>query len=346
MSTYNGIPMRTFALPASKYPVKATYPMIAKGVTVHNTYNDATAENEINYMQRNGNYTSYHAAIDDIGVIFGVPLNRSSWHAGDGSNGYGNRNHLSFEVCYSKNGGEKYRRAEANAVKVLAQVLYINKWGMSKLKKHQDWSGKNCPHRILDEKRWGEFTSKVAKELARLNGGVVDQVSNPATPVNPKPTPEPTPGQPKGKSISQLASEVIAGKHGSGHENRRKSLGISQAEYEKVRAEVNKQAGVITKPATKKSVAQMAQEVLEGRHGNGHDARRKSLGIGAVEYGKVSLEVNRRLSGGASNTKSINQMATEVIKGNHGSGHANRRKSLNISQSQYDKVRAEVNKRL
>jgi len=187
MSTYNGIPMRTFALPASKYPVKATYPMTAKGITVHNTYNDATAVNEINYMQRNNNYVSYHAAIDEKEVIFGVPQDRSSWHAGDGSNGYGNRNHLSFEICYSKNGGEKYRRAEANAVKVLAYALYINKWGMSKLKKHQDWSGKNCPHRILDEKRWGEFTSKVAKELARLNGGVVEQAAKSVTPVEPKP---------------------------------------------------------------------------------------------------------------------------------------------------------------
>lgn len=43
-----------------------------------------------------------------------------------------------------------------------------------------------------------------------------------------------------GKSISQMATEVIRGDHGSGHENRRKSLGISKAEYEKVRKEVNK----------------------------------------------------------------------------------------------------------
>ena len=42
------------------------------------------------------------------------------------------------------------------------------------------------------------------------------------------------------KSISQMADEVIAGKHGNGNETRRKSLGISKAEYEKVRAEVNR----------------------------------------------------------------------------------------------------------
>lgn len=170
MATYNGVPTRAFTMPQAKYSKKSTYPMVAKGVTVHNTYNDAKAASEINYMQGNNNMVSYHAAIDEKEVIFGAPLNRSTWHAGDGSNGYGNRNHISFEICYSKSGGEKYRKAEANAVKVIAYCLHLNKWGMSKLKKHQDWSGKNCPHRILDEKRWSQFTSKVSVELARLNG--------------------------------------------------------------------------------------------------------------------------------------------------------------------------------
>lgn len=170
MATYNSVPTRTFIMPQAKYSKKSTYPMVAKGITVHNTYNDAKAENEIKYMQNNNNMVSYHAAIDEKEVIFGAPLNRSAWHAGDGKNGYGNRNHISFEICYSKSGGEKYKKAEANAVRVIAYCLHLNKWGMNKLKKHQDWSGKNCPHRILDEKRWSQFTSKVSDELAKLNG--------------------------------------------------------------------------------------------------------------------------------------------------------------------------------
>lgn len=46
-----------------------------------------------------------------------------------------------------------------------------------------------------------------------------------------------------------------------------------------------------------------------------------------------------------SKKKSISQMADEVEAGKHGSGHTNRRKSLGISQSEYEKVRAEVNRR-
>ena len=98
------------------------------------------------------------------------------------------------------------------------------------------------------------------------------------------------------KSISQMATEVIQGKHGSGHENRRKSLGISKSEYEKVRAEVNRRLnGGSKKKTSKKSISQMATEVLQGKHGNGHEQRRKSLGISKSEYEKVRAEVNRRL---------------------------------------------------
>ena len=42
------------------------------------------------------------------------------------------------------------------------------------------------------------------------------------------------------KSISQMASEVIAGRHGDGHAKRKASLGVSEAVYQQVRAEVNR----------------------------------------------------------------------------------------------------------
>ena len=44
--------------------------------------------------------------------------------------------------------------------------------------------------------------------------------------------------------------------------------------------------------------------------------------------------------------KTISQMADEVIKGLHGNGHAKRQKSLGVDNATYQKVRAEVNKRL
>ncbi|XKI12328.1 hypothetical protein GGGNBK_11810 [Sporosarcina sp. ANT_H38] len=52
-------------IPATLYPLKAPYPMIPEYITIHNSYNDATAANEIAYMTRNTNPVSYHVAIDD-----------------------------------------------------------------------------------------------------------------------------------------------------------------------------------------------------------------------------------------------------------------------------------------
>src|SRR5699024_7920563 len=79
------------------------------------------------------------------------------------------------------------------------------------------------------------------------------------------------------KSISKMADEVIAGKHGSGHANRRKSLGISQSKYEKVRAEVNKRSGKTTKPSKPKK--KRANLSVDGKWGKSTTrALQKALG--------------------------------------------------------------------
>lgn len=105
-------------------------------------------------------------------------------------------------------------------------------------------------------------------------------------------TPKPT--IPKGKSVSQMAAEVIDGKHGQGHEHRRRSLGITAHVYEQVRSEVNRRLGSSKTVRATKSVSQMATEVLAGLHGNGHNNRRRSLGITEHTYSQVRAEVNRR----------------------------------------------------
>ena len=156
-----------------------------------------------------------------------------------------------------------------------------------------------------------------------------------------KPTPAPTPAPAK-KSISQMADEVIAGRHGSGHANRRNSLGISQSEYEKVRAEVNKRAGVV--PKQSKSVSQMADEVIANKHGNGHANRQRSLGVDNATYQKVRAEVNRRAGVQSKPKKSIKQLADEILKTNI-KGNAARAKHLGLTLKEYEPVRQEINRR-
>lgn len=142
--------------------------MIAEFIVVHNTYNDASAANEIAYMIRNDNQVSFHYAIDDKEIIQGVPENRNTWNAGDGGTGNGNRKGLSIEICYSKSGGNKFIAAEKLAAKFIAFKLKEKGWGIDKVKKHQDFSGKYCPHRTLDM-GWTRFINLVKGELDLLN---------------------------------------------------------------------------------------------------------------------------------------------------------------------------------
>ena len=89
---------RRVELATNKYSIKCPYSMDAKYIVIHNTANDASAANEIAYMQRNDNKVSFHIAVDDIEVIEGLPLDRNAWHAGDG-NGEGNRKGIGIEIC-------------------------------------------------------------------------------------------------------------------------------------------------------------------------------------------------------------------------------------------------------
>ena len=145
------------------YSIKCPHSMTAEFIVVHNTANDATAQNEVAYMIRNKNQVSFHYAVDDQEVVQGIPITRNTWHAGDG-NGEGNRKGISIEICYSKSGGTRFDQAEKNAAHFIATLLRERGWGIEKVKKHQDFRNKYCPHRTLD-KGWNGFIQMIKSYL-------------------------------------------------------------------------------------------------------------------------------------------------------------------------------------
>lgn len=162
----------------SKYSVKCPYAMTPEFIVVHNTANDATAQNEVKYMISNNNQVSFHFAVDDKEIVQGLPLDRNAWACGDGANGKGNRKGIQIEICYSKSGGVRFENAEKNAAKFIAQLLKERGWGVDKVKKHQDFSNKYCPHRTLD-KGWASFVNMIKDYLNELNKPVQStQTSN------------------------------------------------------------------------------------------------------------------------------------------------------------------------
>ena len=156
---------RQMLVDKSKYSVKCPYVMTPTRIVVHNTANDASANNEIKYMISNNNEVSFHFAVDDKEVVQGIPLNRNAWHAGDG-HGKGNMEGIAIEICYSKSGGDRFIKAEQNAAKFIAQLLKERGWGIDKVTKHQDYSGKYCPHRTLDM-GWERFLNMIRSELGQ-----------------------------------------------------------------------------------------------------------------------------------------------------------------------------------
>ena len=154
---------------SSKYSIKCPYTMTPQYITIHNTSNNASAENEVKYMINNNNQTSYHVAVDDKYVIQAIPFNRNAWHAGDGASGTGNRKSIGIEICYSTGNLETFKKAEANCAKYVATLLKQYGWTTAKVKRHKDWSGKNCPHKTM-ELGWDRFVKMIQKELDALNG--------------------------------------------------------------------------------------------------------------------------------------------------------------------------------
>ena len=150
--------------PENKYSIKCPDVTEKTGVCIHNTANNASAMSEISYMIGRPDKVSFHAAVDNYRVVEGLPFDRSCYAAGDGRKGIGNANKINIEICYSKSGGEQFEESENLCASYVAYLLKQYGWGIDKVTKHQDYSGKYCPHRTLDL-GWTRFLNKIREHL-------------------------------------------------------------------------------------------------------------------------------------------------------------------------------------
>lgn len=146
---------------------------------------------------------------------------------------------------------------------------------------HHDWSSTDCPGPYMDSIR-----SDVLAEVKKWYSYFMK--SDDHSPSSPRPT-TPTPR----KSVHQIALEVIDQKWGNG-DVRVKKLKDAGYDPQAVQAEVNRLLSSTTKPA-RKSINEIAHEVIDQKWGNGADrvARLTKAGYNA---NTVQKEVNRLLS--------------------------------------------------
>ena len=176
IGTINGITVISGSYPPKKTGVARTGIPLEKvtSVTVHNTGNaskGAGARNHFQYLHNVENsgsrYVGYHFVVDDRNIIQCLPLDEVSYHCGE----KGNYNSISIEIC--ENSDMDYNKAEENAIELIKELLKL--FNITEVKSHRDWSGKNCPHKILP--RWNEFLEKCkggdtnVKKLYRVQVG-------------------------------------------------------------------------------------------------------------------------------------------------------------------------------
>ncbi|MFL1672214.1 N-acetylmuramoyl-L-alanine amidase [Paenibacillus dendritiformis] len=141
-------------------------PMVPQYLTIHNTDNPtSTARNERGWLTNPSNprEAAYHIVVDEREAIEVLPLNENAWHAGDG-NGDGNRKSIGIEICESGN----YAKTLENAADLVAKMLKERGWGVDRLRRHYDWSGKICPGKMYDGGKWTgwhTFKAEVEKRL-------------------------------------------------------------------------------------------------------------------------------------------------------------------------------------
>ena len=146
------------------------YKLAPKYVTIHNTGNTtkgSDADNHARYLQNGGRdqVVGYHYCVDDHQIIQIIPDNENAWHAGDGSNGIGNRQSLAIEICENSDGD--ILKATNNAVELTAMLVIKYNIPFDKIVQHNYWIGKDCPRQIRKNNpySWKEFINRVKSKV-------------------------------------------------------------------------------------------------------------------------------------------------------------------------------------
>jgi hypothetical protein len=302
-------------------------------VTVHHNAGRLSHEGVLKVWETRP--ASAHLDVDGYAAVAQyVELNEYAWACGSTN---GNQQSISIELCNSAVGGQwpvselTWREGARLAGWLFAKVIGARP-STSNLVQHKHWKATACAGPYMDTV-WDQFiaVAQQAYDFFKSGGSA------------PSPPPPPSPG---GKSISQLADEVIAGHWGNNptRSNRLRSAGYDPAA---VQAEVNRKlggnAGGVPVPS-RKTNEQLANEVLAGAWGNGDDRERRLTQAG-YNYAAVQAVVNQRLGGGApaAHRPSINEIARQVIRGQWGNG-VERRRRLEGAGYNYAAVQAEVNR--
>lgn len=133
-------------------------------IVIHETDNyleSADAIHHADYLHDNlTDINSWHYTVDENVIVHSLPDEEVGWHAGDKqTTGGGNMNGVGIEMCVNK--GNDYSKTKENTAKLVAVLLKSYHLSIDSVKKHQDFSGKNCPAQLLNEEEWKKFLEMI-----------------------------------------------------------------------------------------------------------------------------------------------------------------------------------------
>ena len=325
----NNTSIARYVQPASDDPNRAALLDKLGGNRYGNHWNQSRAEYNAKF---DTNWSAcVHAFVGKLadGTVDAVqtmPWDRVAWHCADDAN----YTHISFEICEDDLSSATYfSQVYAKAVELTAMLC--KDYNMDPLADgvvicHSEGYQRGIANNHADVMHWfpkfGKSMDTFRADVAAAMGQAVQE------PAQPAPAPAPS------KSVEEIAQEVIAGKWGNGTD-RANRLTAAGYDAKAVQNKVNQLLGVTsgsasTQPAqpAKKTVEEIAQEVIQGKWGNGTD-RSNRLTAAGYDAQAVQNKVNELLgvtSGSASTQptqpakKTVEEIAQEVIQGKWGNG--------------------------
>ena len=265
--------------------------------TAGSTSRAGTAKNNAVMFSDPANYASADFIVDDETIVQYNPdiKNRFCWHCGDNKNPYSmggkfygkctNANSIGIEICSTnpnwtasdQANSKKWsftEKAVAKAVELTKYLMQTYNIPADRVIRHYDVSGKLCPGIIgwnedsKDISQWKEFKAKLTNSTNTKTDDVIYRVR---------------------KSANDAKSQIGAYRS----LNSAKALADKNSGYS-VYDTNGKLKYTPTKQTAKKTVTELAKEVIQGKWGNGFERKQKLTQAG-YDYDRVQAEVNRLL---------------------------------------------------
>lgn len=311
-------------------------------VVIHNDAGSMTPEQYVNWLRNRDKslgIAHYYCNRNTIARV--IDTFNIGYHTGDW---WSNCRSIGYEVCESMkvSDDEFLQNEDMTLMQATEDLIYYGlPINTSTVRLHHEFVPTTCPHRSMElhgnstESVKNYFVSRM-RYFATL-GNTVDemlgQVSENPT-IQETVQTETTEQKSSGKSVDEVAQEVLQGLWGNGQErydNLTNAGYNAQSVQDKVNSILN---GETPSSSASSDLDSVAQEVLQGIWGNGQE-RYDNLTNAGYDAQAVQDRVNSILSGGyeqASNTN-IDAVAQEVIQGLWGNGQE---RFDNLTNAGYD----------